>query len=245
MWGLLGKTKSTEPYNPFSVDLHSHLIPGLDDGMETLQEALETLKRFKENGFEKVITTPHVMSDYFNNSNQVILEGAFRLQEAAVAAGIDIGIEAAAEYYLDETLLQRLDDKDPLLTFGRQRFLLFETSFMNEPVFLKDAIFSMNTNGYTPVLAHPERYLYLHERKGLVDTLLNMNVHFQLNLLSLVDYYSRPVRKFAEKLVARNAIRLVGSDCHNAAQFSSFAGALNKRTFRSMEVQNVLNNTLL
>ena len=245
MWGIFGKSGDRARYNPFKVDIHSHLLPGLDDGVKTMEESLKILQLFSMRGFKKVITTPHVMSEYFNNSNETIIDALNALRKAAHDANLNIGIEAAAEYYLDESLIQKLENKESLLTFGRHRYLLFETSFMNEPVFLKEAIFMINTNGYIPVLAHPERYFYLFGKNDLVKSLVNMNVHFQLNLLSLTGYYSVQVKRFAKKLIESGAIRFVGSDCHNLTQFESYSKGLNSKVLNNIEFQNVLNNTLL
>lgn len=245
MWGIFGKSDDKNRYNPFKVDIHSHLLPGLDDGVKTMEESLKILSLFSMRGFKKVITTPHVMSEYFNNSNESIIDALNLLRKAATDANLNIRIEAAAEYYLDESLIQKLENKESLLTFGRNRYLLFETSFMNEPVFLKEAIFMMNTNGYIPVLAHPERYFYLFGKNDLLKSLVNMNVHFQLNLLSLTGYYSGQVKRFAKKLVESGAIRFVGSDCHNLTQFGSYAKGLNSKVLKNIEFKNVLNNTLL
>ncbi len=245
MLGIFGKSGERNRFNPFRVDIHSHLLPGLDDGVKTMEESLKILQMFSIRGFKKVITTPHVMSEYFNNSNESILSALNELRKAAHTAKLNIRIDAAAEYYLDEFLIQKLENKESLLTFGRNQYLLFETSFMSEPVFLKEAIFMMNTNGYVPVLAHPERYFYLFGKNDLLKSLVNMNVHFQLNLLSLTGYYSIQVKRFAKKLVDSGAVRFVGSDCHNLAQFESYAKGLNSKVLKNIEIGNVLNNTLL
>jgi tyrosine-protein phosphatase YwqE len=156
---------------------------------------------------------------------------------------IKIDLQAAAEYYLDEALIEKLDKNEPLLTFGHN-YLLFETAFMNEPVFLKDAIFKMNTNGYKPVLAHPERYLYLIRKPSLVEEIQKMGVFLQLNILSLKDYYSREVRRFAEKLIKTNSIHFIGSDCHNMRQFDSFKLALESRELARLNNLKFFNDQL-
>jgi tyrosine-protein phosphatase YwqE len=245
MWGIFGKSGNNIEYNPFQVDIHSHLLPGLDDGVQSMEESLEILRQLQTYGFKKIITTPHVMNDYFDNSNDKIISTLHELREAARTDGLTIQVDAAAEYYLDETLVHRLETKDPLLTFGQEKYLLFETSFMNEPVFLKEAIFMMNTSGYVPVLAHPERYLYLFDRIDLLKSIQEMNVHLQLNLLSLTGYYSARVKRFARKLVDAGSIRFIGSDCHNLAQLKSYTRGLNKKVLKNLENRYVLNNTLL
>src|SRR5690606_8579722 len=123
-------------------------------------------------------------------------------------------IEAAAEYYLDEVLMKRLQEDDPLLTFGNQ-YLLFETNFMTEPLTLKEFIFLATTKGYRPVLAHPERYMYLQSKFEKAEDLIDRGVMFQLNLASLSGYYSKPAQTTAQKLIDKGFVHFIGSDCHN------------------------------
>lgn len=237
------KRRKINPFNPPEVDLHSHLLPGLDDGVNTMAESLEIIKRFYAQGYRKLITTPHIMSDFFANDQKTIYSHLEEVRFELVKRDIKIELQAAAEYYLDEALIEKLDKNEPLLTFG-DKYLLFETAFMNEPVFLKDAIFKMNTNGYKPVLAHPERYLYLIRKPSLVEEIQKMSVFLQLNILSLKDYYSREVRKFAEKLIKTNSIHFIGSDCHNMRQFDSFKLALESRELTRLNNMKFFNDQL-
>jgi len=229
---------------PFEVDIHSHLLPGLDDGVKSIKETIYILSEFQKLGYKKVITTPHVMSDHYPNSTHDILSKLENVNHALKKHELNVTLEAAAEYYLDESLIEKISSGEKLLTFGDD-YLLFETSFFNKPVFLEEAIFQMNAQGYQPILAHPERYGYLQNDFKLIDKLKNMNLLFQMNLLSLTNFYSSEVNKFGKKLLKAHLIDFVGSDCHNAMQANEIRKTLNSKIFKILNSQRLLNQSLL
>lgn len=229
---------------PFEVDIHSHLLPGLDDGVKSIKETIYILSLFQKLGYKKVITTPHVMSDHYPNSTHDILSRLENVNHALKKHQLNVTLEAAAEYYLDESLIEKISSGEKLLTFGDD-YLLFETSFFNKPVFLEEAIFQMNAQGYQPILAHPERYGYLQNDFKLIDKLKNMNLLFQMNLLSLSNFYSSEVNKFGKKLLKANLIDFVGSDCHNAMQANEIRKTLNSKILKILNSQRLLNQSLL
>jgi protein-tyrosine phosphatase len=149
---LFGRKKETGApvsLGSLKADMHSHVIPGIDDGAGTMQDSLDMLHAFAALGYEKVITTPHIMSDGYRNTPEIILGGLEKVRVAAKGAGIDIQIEAAAEYYLDEVFVSKLDKG--LLSFGgEKRYVLFETSYVTQPMALSQTIFQLQTLGYTP-----------------------------------------------------------------------------------------------
>ena len=189
--------------NFIKVDLHSHLLPGIDDGSQNMLESASLIKGFKELGYQKLITTPHIMGDFYRNTPEIIHEQLHLLKAYLKDIEVEIEIEAAAEYYLDEWFIQMIEKGDEILTFGNN-YVLFETSFMNKPQQLLDTIFKMQSQGYQPVLAHPERYTYLYDDPELLQTLRERGVLFQINLNSLTGYYSRSAQHFAE-IVAPNS----------------------------------------
>jgi protein-tyrosine phosphatase len=225
------------------TDLHSHLLPGLDDGVKSFEQAEEIIIKFISLGYRKIITTPHVMSDAYRNSSEDILNKLRELKQYLLAKGIDIQVEAAAEYYLDEELFRKLEDSEPLLTFGNQ-YLLFETNFLTEPFNLKDFVFLAATKGYKPVLAHPERYLYLQQDMGKIEDLLNRGVLFQANISSFTGYYSRQVQSTLNKLVERKWIHMVGSDCHHIQHANLIETALSMKNFQKALSLPLLNKSL-
>ncbi len=225
---------------PFGTDIHSHLLPGLDDGVKTNEEAAEVIRKLMSLGFTKLITTPHI-SDIYKNNADGIRQALASLQEYLRGVGINIQIEAAAEYYLDETVMAALDEGRELLTFGKDH-LLFETNFLSEPFFMKDFIFKAISNGYRPLLAHPERYSYLTMEKA--EEYRGRGTLFQLNMLSLSGFYSKPVQKMAGKLIEKGWVDFLGSDCHNIAHAALLEDVLASRPFKKALDLDLLNKRL-
>ncbi|MEQ8424644.1 MAG: CpsB/CapC family capsule biosynthesis tyrosine phosphatase, partial [Cyclobacteriaceae bacterium] len=190
------KPKAHKELAPLLTDIHSHLLPQLDDGVNSLEESGSLIRQFIELGYTGLITTPHIMSDYYRNEPDQILEKLTLLKTYLTEQNISIAIEAAAEYYLDESLLAKVKNNEKLLTFG-SNYLLFETNFLTEPYQLKEFIFSVTTQGYKPILAHPERYQYLVGDFEKVEDLRNRGLLFQLNIPSIMGAYSKPIQKLA------------------------------------------------
>ena len=237
------KRSSTEDVILPVIDIHSHLLPGLDDGVQSFEEAEAIILRFQKLGYKKLITTPHVMSDFFRNTTDGILAKLAELNQWLTSKNIPIDIQAAAEYYLDEDLLEKIEANSPLLTFGNN-YLLFETNFMTEPLNLKEFIFLTTTKGYKPVLAHPERYLYLQSNFSKVEDLLNRGVLFQLNISSISGYYSKAAQSVAQKLIDNRWVHLIGSDCHKLQHIQLLEETRQAKYFQKAISLPLLNNTL-
>ena len=232
--------------NPVKVDLHSHFIPGIDDGVKTENESLELLKELYYLGYEKIITTPHIFMGVYNNSPENILAGLERMKIVIMQAGINLKLEAAAEYYFDESFIKNIQT-ETLLTFGKKKYVLFELPAMNKPPQVEDAVFELILKGYQPVLAHPERYAYYND-KGFeaLDKLKSMGVLFQLNALSLSGFYSPKIQRFATQLINKKWIDFVGSDMHNHHYFYGFKSAIQLKSYQKLCTSNqLLNNTLI
>lgn len=221
--------------------MHSHLLAGIDDGVRSWEEAIQVIREFHRLGYRKLITTPHIMSDYYRNEPAGIKQKLTELQALLIQEGIDLKMEAAAEYYLDEELLRKIENKEPLLTFGGS-YLLFETNFLTEPYQLKDFIFKVITQGYKPILAHPERYQYMTMEKA--EELKDRGVLLQVNIPSLVGFYSKPIQKLAEKLIEKKWVDLIGSDCHNIVHTQVLEEAIQHKNFRKVLDLPLLNNNL-
>ncbi len=207
--------------NPSAVDLsglvadmHSHLIPGIDDGSPDMDMSLAMIRVLQEMGYRKLITTPHVMWEMFKNTPEKIEAGAEALRQATRAAGIEIEIRGAAEYFLDEHMDDLLE-KNSRLQILQQNMVLVEFSFIRQPMDLKEKLFALQIKGYQPVLAHPERYLYFGADKEMYDTLKDMDCLFQLNLLSLCGYYGKKQEELAHYLIKKKYVSLLGTDMHN------------------------------
>lgn len=221
--------------------MHSHLLAGLDDGVKTHEEAIEIIQNFARLGYTKMITTPHIMSDYYRNEPEQILAKLEELNSILKEREIPITVEAAAEYYLDETLIAKLDEQKQLLTFGTKH-LLFETNFYSEPFQLNEFIFNAITQGYKPVLAHPERYQYMSAQKA--EDLKDRGVLLQVNIPSLVGFYGKQVERMAVRLIDGGFIDMVGSDCHNLLQFNALEEAFKNKNFKKALDLRLLNNLL-
>jgi protein-tyrosine phosphatase len=226
------------------TDMHSHVLPGLDDGAETVEHSLDLLRALRALGYRKLIMTPHIMGDFYKNTPEGIRAALQLLRDAAAAAGLgDVALECAAEYYLDEFLGRKLADGTEMLTFGGdKRYLLFETSYMNEPLNLFEIIFEMKSQGYQPVLAHPERYTYLYGRFGEIEKMRrDYGVLLQVNLNSLAGYYSPAAKKVAEQLIDAGMVDFVGTDAHHLRHTDT----LLKRTLPQPHLEKVLKLSLL
>jgi len=198
-------------FSILKTDIHSHFIPGIDDGAPDLETSISLIKKMQELGYSKVITSPHVMSDFYQNSSETIFKGLADVREELKAQKINMEIDAAAEYYIDFEFEQKIG-KEKFLTFG-DNYILVELSFMEAPRNLFDIIFKLQLEGYKVVLAHPERYNYYSLKD--YEEFTSRGVLLQINLLSLIGYYSPQIKKKTEALINAGMVSLVGSDCHN------------------------------
>lgn len=197
----------------FTTDVHSHLLPGIDDGVKSLEEAEQVILKLQSLGFKRLITSPHV-HELYRNSTEAILQKLSLLNNYLKEKNIEVNLSSVAEYNLDEWLMHQVEAKNKLLTFSHNH-LLFETNFFSEPLILNDFIFKITTLGYKPVMAHPERYMYLLNNKNRVEDLRLRGVLMQLNTMSLTGLYGPDVEKLAKFLIDQKLIDMLGSDCHN------------------------------
>nr|WP_290427048.1 CpsB/CapC family capsule biosynthesis tyrosine phosphatase [Algoriphagus limi] len=225
------------------ADMHSHLIPGIDDGSKTMEESISLIREMSELGLKKLVTTPHVMSEYYRNTPEIIQMGLEDLRKAVSQEGISIEIEAAAEYYLDEIFLEKVKSGETLLTFG-DNYILVETGFINKPQMLLESFFQLEMAGYKPVFAHPERYQYLLADKNLQQEILDRGILLQVNMLSLTGFYSKPVKDFAEYLIDTGNVRFLGSDCHNARYLEMLKTLSAAKFYPKIKEMDWLNTTL-
>lgn len=219
MFQLFRKKNIPSDFSFLHTDLHSHLIPGIDDGAKTLEDSLQLIERLSKLGYRRIITTPHVMADLYPNTPDDILSGLEKVRAAAANKKIDIEIDAAAEYFMDEHFAP-LVEHDQLLTLPGNRVLV-EMSTLNSPPNLFNDLFRLQTKGYQPVLAHPERYVFLKEDFRQYTRLKDYGCEFQLNLLSITGYYGKPVRDIALKLLKNKMIDLLGTDMHHERHAAS------------------------
>jgi protein-tyrosine phosphatase len=226
------------------TDMHSHLIPGIDDGSPDLETSLELVKGFANLGYRKIITTPHILWDVYPNTRDIILDKYTGLKNAVIEAGIDIQIEVAAEYYIDEHFYGLLKNKTPLLTLGGN-MVLVEFSMLSAPFDLQDMLFEMQLQNYLPVIAHPERYSYLNRKREVFDEFRNSGCLFQLNLLSLQGYYGNAVKELAEYLLKKDYYDFVGSDLHHERHMAGLQKLRTANWMRNLMESSSIKNHLL
>ena len=247
MFGGLFKKKEPvlEPIDLsiLQVDIHSHFIPGIDDGAKTIEDSIELISAMKDFGYRKVITTPHIMSDYYRNTPEIILSGLEKVRAALKENNIDIEVDAAAEYNVDADFSEKIENND-LLTFG-DNYVLFELPFMEEPASLKDIIWQMQSARYKPVLAHVERYQFWHQQWSKFEDMINRGIQLQINIGSLTGSYGPEVREVAEKLIDNDMISFLGSDCHHMGHVEMINSARTKEyVHKIVNSPKLLNNKL-
>ncbi|HET8753378.1 MAG TPA: CpsB/CapC family capsule biosynthesis tyrosine phosphatase [Salinimicrobium sp.] len=196
------------------TDIHNHILPGIDDGAGNVEESVELIREFRKMGVTNFIATPHIMNDYYPNTPETIQQALNTLQKELLETGLtEIKIRVAAEYMMDQSFLELLGQKK-LLTL-KDNLVLVEMSYFQPPINLEEILFQLQTHGYKPVLAHPERYAFFHSKKleKFVD-LKNRGCYFQLNFLSLTGHYGDNIQKTAFRLLEENMIDFIGTDTH-------------------------------
>ena len=196
------------------TDMHSHLIPGIDDGATDAANSIELINGLRELGYQKFIATPHILWDIFKNNKATITPAFENLKTALVNSNINVPIKFAAEYFLDYHVDELIEDEIPLLTL-KDNWVLVEFSFVSAPLDLKDKLFSLQMSGYQPVIAHPERYTYFGRTKEKYEELKEAGHFLQVNLLSLAGYYGRIPQEIAMMLVKNKFVDFLGTDLHH------------------------------
>lgn len=204
----------TDVFTDDFVDIHSHLLPGIDDGAKDLNHSIDLILRMRSYGIKNFITTPHVLGNVYPNSSEIIQSKLNEVKEELIKRNIkDITIRAAAEYMMDEQFCLRLEKND-ILTL-KDNLILVEMSYFNAPINLYEILFDIQLKGYKPVLAHPERYNFYHSNFENYYKLKKAGCKFQLNLLSLTEQYGKHVQKTSFKLLKEGLYDFVGTDTHH------------------------------
>lgn len=206
------------------VDIHSHLLPGIDDGAKNIEETQFLISELIKMGFSQFITTPHIFNGVWDNTKKNILSKLTESQKSFSEKTTIIKLNAAAEYMLDDHLIELLN-RNEILTL-KENYILVEMSYINPPIQLYDIIFKIQVAGYIPILAHPERYSFYHKSTEEYKKLKKSGCLFQLNLLSTVGYYGSEVMKTANFLLNEGIIDYVGSDVHHKQHINAFYNKL-------------------
>ena len=225
------------------VDIHNHILPGIDDGAKSVEESLLLIHKLKELGVKQFIPTPHIMQDFYPNTDETIGDAyqllLGHLDKKTIS---NITINPAAEYMLD-THFEKLLSKGNLFTL-KKNYVLVEMSYFQPPINLETLIFKIRTKGYIPVLAHPERYSYYHSNLDYYKKLKELGCLFQLNLLSLSEHYGKSVEKTANYLIEAQLLDFVGTDVHNISHIEKLSNiVINKKTAKKLSALIKKTNT--
>ncbi len=222
------------------IDIHSHLLPGIDDGAKNLNDSVALIKRMYDFGIRNFITTPHIMEGVWENTPEIIMDKLSYLRTHLNSLGMNVQLNAAAEYMLDDNF-NNLLSKGNLLPL-KDSYILVEMSYFNAPVNLYEILFNIQIAGYTPILAHPERYNFYHQNFNEYQKLKDAGCLFQVNLLSLSNYYGKHVNTIAVKLLKENMIDLAGTDTHHHRHLNHLEKINDKKILRL--IQPVLENNV-
>jgi tyrosine-protein phosphatase YwqE len=229
------------------ADMHSHLLPGIDDGLKEPEETIAYVKELKELGYEKLICTPHILAELYPNSPSIILSKLDLIKDELLKAGVDMPFEAAAEYMVDEVFEKKIEEDEHLLVFGKdKKLILIEMSYLAESPNIQRVIFQLKVKGLQPILAHPERYGFYFGNIEKYERFIDLGCLLQVNLLSLAGYYGKPVKTTAEKLLANKMISLAGTDMHHERHLQALKDfASQKKFYKLLEAANLRNRELL
>ena len=212
------------------TEWHCHILPGVDDGVETMEESLQILSCYEELGVQQVWLTPHIMEDVPNTPDKL----RQRFDQLCQSYQGPITLHLAAENMVDNLFLERLATNDLLPLGSKGDHLLVETSYFNPPYRFRDILEDIKSRGYTPILAHPERYMYMDDAYYL--DLKKRGILFQLNLMSMLGYYGEPVRKKAQNLLISGLYSLCGTDIHS---YDTLLEALSDKSLTSKQVKTI------
>lgn len=245
MFNFFSKKSQNDERLFFTTDIHSHVVPGIDDGSPTVERSVELIDRMRRWGIEKFIVTPHVTQDTFENTPEIISEAYGELREGLRQAGIDVDMDYSAEYRIDEMFVEQLEAGIVRRLHGD--YLLVESSYIQEPYNLDQILFQTSMKGFRPILAHPERYIYYYDKRDRYDELHKNGILFQVNLLSLAGFYGKEPKKIAEMLIDKDYVDFVGTDLHrrtHADVIEQYIGSKDYRRHREKLEGRILNDTL-
>ncbi|MCM1110473.1 MAG: hypothetical protein NC336_04645 [Clostridium sp.] len=235
MWNPFRKTRKEPPRLFFTTDIHCHILPAIDDGSPDLATSLELIGRMRSWGLERIVASPHVTDEVYLNEPATIEPALAAVNDALADAGDDFRVEYWAENRIDDLFLQRF--ADGALVAMPDRRILVENSFYMEPLGLDSLLYELRLKGYTPVMAHPERYGYYHNRFSRYEELHGRGLLFQCNILSFAGYYGKRERNVAEKLLERGMVDFVATDLHNHRHADAIEAFMSTKTYRRLANQ--------
>lgn len=242
MFNFLKKSKQPQQLI-FTTDIHCHVVPGVDDGSPDVETSMELLERMSSWGLRRIIATPHMTLDTFENTPDILDPALAELQHAVEKSGLPLTVERTAEHRLDPFFTAQLE-KGAIVPYPNN-YLLVENSFVQEPWGLDRTLFDLKLRGYKPIIAHPERYLYYHADPDRYTQLHKAGNLFQINLLSLAGYYDRESKKMAEQLLEKGLVDFIGTDLHHHRHADTIEEYLGSKDYRRLAESHprLLNDT--
>ncbi len=239
------KNKKISDFSFLEVDMHNHILPGIDDGASSVQDSLILMQELKKLGFSKIIPTPHIIDTIYPNSQHTINNSYLNLTTNLDFDKLNLPeiVSFSAEYYLDSSFTH-LRKNNQLIHFGDKNILI-EMSYLNISQNVEEEIFQLQLLGFQPILAHPERYNYLQNNMNYIQKLVGMGCHLQLNLLSLVNHYGKNIRKTAKYLLDHKLYHWAGTDVHNLKHIHLLNQLLNDKMMYKILDYPFYNKTLV
>lgn len=246
MFSIFKKPVSTFPsdYFPIVTDIHSHILPGIDDGSPDIETSILLVEGLMKLGVSHSIATPHIIGDLYRNNYDTINNALTALRNALEEKQLKFKINAAAEYMLDAYFLELLQKKVPLLTL-KNNLILTEFSYAERPFNVEKIVFAVITEGYQPILAHPERYAYYHNDYKQYHHLADLGFLLQVNLLSLTGYYGKAVAKAAAYIIKNKLVSFTGTDLHHLRHLDALNDPANKTVFAELFSGQTFNNDMI
>jgi len=225
MFSFFQKKIFLKDYLDGFIDIHNHVLPGIDDGASDVDTSIRLLYDYQKLGIQKMIATPHVMNDYYANTPESINKAhKLLMTELNKFNDLKVEIKAAAEYMMDQDFMALIEKKKLLCL--KENMVLVEMSYFQPPINLNEILFQLQTLQYKPILAHPERYAFLHS-KSLSNyiELKDRGCLFQLNALSLIGHYGKNIKDIAFRLLEEEMMDFIGTDTHQARHLEKLSTA--------------------
>jgi len=231
------------PIMRLQTDIHSHILPGIDDGAQNIEESIMMVKSFIDQGYTKIITSPHIHSTRYKNNKNSIQAAYELLQNALIQHNLNLNIEYTAEYHFDQEFLG-LIKKDEIISFGQEKYVLVEFSFLMPPVGVDRVFTLLSEKGYQPVVAHPERYEYWYGNMGLFEKLRDIGYLFQSNIHAAAGFYGGVPQRIFSMLAKNRWIDFLGSDAHDETSVNALNQSIALPVVQTV-MQNGVRNYLL
>ena len=194
------------------IDIHSHILPGIDDGSDSIEESVAVLKEIVKQNVREIIATPHIITGTYNNTKEIIENKINIIRNEIESNEIPIKIYPGAELYIEPKIIENVKKND--LTLGNSKYVLFESALQRFPNNFEDVIWDFQREGYKPILAHAERFMPFINNRNRLIAILNRGVYVQINSGSLFGLHGKKIQEFSEWLLANGCVHFIASDLH-------------------------------